>query len=36
MREFEDPFRSGLIRTDHLTKEQVDMIARMFDKEEVG
>ena len=36
MKEFEDPFRSGLIRIDHLTKEQVDMVAKIFDKEEGG
>jgi hypothetical protein len=36
MKEFEDPFGYGLIHIDHLTDEQVAMVAKMFDKEEGG
>jgi len=34
MDEFKDGFASGLIRIDHLTDEQITMIAKMFDKED--
>ena len=35
MDEFKDGFASGLMIIDHLTDEQIAMIAKMFEKENV-